>query len=166
MSLSSFDAADLGSSLLGLSSSWLDQSLKRGKSLFEFSSQLNLALADELWKFFWRQMKGCGRADGPNSEILEYSSFVAACARRWYGLYRDYILSYSLRPTSRRQGTAASILSGHPAHQRLVPANFFWTNPGAVQRYLDTNGGSLGIGVRNLLDDLKRNDLTIQACDP
>lgn len=167
MSLPSFDAADLESSSLGLSWSWLSHSLRSGKSLFEFSSKLNLALADELQNFLRRQMSGGRRDLESNADILEYSRFVSGCARRWYALYREYLLAYVAQAghLGDRQRRLLSFLATQHINA-LSPANFFWTNPGAVKRYLDTRGASLGIGFRNFVNDLKRNDLTIQACDP
>ena len=40
----------------------------------------------------------------------------------------------------------------------LDPANYFWTNPGAVQRYLRSKGESLQKGGANWLEDVRRGE--------
>ena len=47
----------------------------------------------------------------------------------------------------------------------LAPANYFWGNPGAVQRYLETGGRSLREGIRNWLEDLRRRDSLVRLVD-
>jgi polyhydroxyalkanoate synthase len=47
----------------------------------------------------------------------------------------------------------------------LSPNNFFWTNPGAVQRYLSSEGQSLEKGMANAVDDLQRQDQLTRLVD-
>ncbi len=46
-----------------------------------------------------------------------------------------------------------------------APANFFWTNPNAVRRFLDSGGESLQTGFANWLEDFSRGDNLIKLTD-
>lgn len=47
----------------------------------------------------------------------------------------------------------------------LAPGNYFWTNPGAVRRFLDSDGESLKDGIANWTEDLERGDNLIKLAD-
>ena len=47
----------------------------------------------------------------------------------------------------------------------IAPNNIFWLNPGAVQRFLKSNGKSLVKGFENFLDDLRRGDCMVKLVD-
>ena len=47
----------------------------------------------------------------------------------------------------------------------LAPANFFWTNPRAVQLFIETGGESLEKGAINILADLKDGELLPRIAD-
>ena len=48
----------------------------------------------------------------------------------------------------------------------LAPTNFFWTNPAARKRALDTGGASVLRGLRNFMDDLANNQGLPRQIDP
>lgn len=43
----------------------------------------------------------------------------------------------------------------------LAPANFFWTNPVAMRKFLDSGGQSLADGIKNLSDDAAKGDVSM-----
>lgn len=47
----------------------------------------------------------------------------------------------------------------------LAPANFFWTNPKAVQLFIESGGESLHRGAMNLLEDYKSGELLPRMAD-
>jgi len=47
----------------------------------------------------------------------------------------------------------------------LAPANYFWTNPKAVQRFVKTKGDSLQQGLRNWMDDVKTHHGLVSLAD-
>ncbi|MDQ1278449.1 MAG: poly[(R)-3-hydroxyalkanoate] polymerase subunit PhaC, partial [Thermodesulfobacteriota bacterium] len=47
----------------------------------------------------------------------------------------------------------------------LAPANFFWTNPVAIKKFIDTGGGSLPQGLRQAWDDFSRGDYLSRITD-
>jgi polyhydroxyalkanoate synthase subunit PhaC len=47
----------------------------------------------------------------------------------------------------------------------ISPANFFWTNPSAVQRFMDSRGKSLDDGLKHWLADVQRGDPLAKMAD-
>ena len=47
----------------------------------------------------------------------------------------------------------------------LAPANFFWTNPLAIKKFIDTGGGSLTQGLSQAWDDFSRGDYLSRITD-
>jgi polyhydroxyalkanoate synthase len=64
-----------------------------------------------------------------------------------------------------RERQILSFLANQITHA-ISPSNYFWTNPVAVEKFLDSNGMSLLTGIGNLLEDLARGDHLIQITDP
>jgi polyhydroxyalkanoate synthase len=165
MSLPSFEASDLEPSSIGVSWSWLSSSLGNGKRFIEFSTKLNVALAQELQKFLANSLTS-DRDREANGRIIEYAQFVSRVARRWYGLYGACLQGYlsEVGTLGERERRLLSFFARQHINA-LSPSNFFWTNPSAVKRFIDTKGVSLGISFTNWLSDLTRNDWSIQGCD-
>jgi poly[(R)-3-hydroxyalkanoate] polymerase subunit PhaC len=49
--------------------------------------------------------------------------------------------------------------------EMLAPANFFWANPKAVQRFIQSRGESLNKGLRNWLEDFQSNPGLVSLAD-
>lgn len=144
----------------------LTNSGRDGARLVSFWSDLNWVFADELMAYV-------SLAAGPDAyqkdirrRILDHTRWASKLTRRWYGVYRaflnDLITDTGLVDEQNRKVLAFL------AHQHLnavAPTNYFWTNPSAVKRFIDTRGASLGISIGNWLRDVARNDLSIQACN-
>jgi polyhydroxyalkanoate synthase len=159
------DPFDLMSSFKALADSWLKDPWGSNQRLLELCSRLNEAATGEVNAFLSRRDggDGAGRLEG---EILEYAHLASGLARKSYSLYSGWVRSWiatagDLEPKEKR----ALAFWADQHLKALAPANFFWTNPSAVKKCLDTRGGSVNNGVRNWVKDLTRNDFSIQSCD-
>jgi polyhydroxyalkanoate synthase len=133
--------------------------------MVELCTKWNEAAGGELQEFLRRRENGNG-SDGVDREILEAAQLAAGLARKSYGLYSGWVRSRVAEAEGldpREKKTLAFWAEQHL--KALAPANFFWTNPGAVRKCLDTRGQSISSGVQNWVNDLLRNDFSIQACD-
>lgn len=76
--------------------------------------------------------------------------------KEFYLLYtrwlEDAVMNTPEVPEDKRKRAAFWLRQGLNA---LAPTNFFWMNPYAVQRYVESGGHSLVGGLRNVLKDLK-----------
>jgi polyhydroxyalkanoate synthase len=137
-----------------------------GARVVSFWSDLNRVFADELMAYI-------ALAAGPDAfekdirrRVLDQTRWASKLTRRWYGVYRAFL--HDLIAESRLVDEKNKKVIAFLAHQHLnalAPSNYFWTNPSAVKRFIDTRGASLGISLGNWLRDIARNDLSIQACN-
>jgi polyhydroxyalkanoate synthase subunit PhaC len=104
-----------------------------------------------------------GLADG---DILSLVRELSGMARRSHAVYSGWIRQLiedapDLEDADRRRSAfwVEQLLNA------LAPANYFWTNPGAVQRYLASGGKSLENGVRNWVDDVVQGDNLMRLVD-
>ncbi len=80
--------------------------------------------------------------------------------KEYYLLYtrwlEDAVMNTPAVPEKTRRRAAFWLRQGLNA---VAPTNFFWTNPYAVQRYVESGGHSLLGSLRNVLKDLKVGDI-------
>ncbi|MGD9571641.1 MAG: PHA/PHB synthase family protein [Thermoleophilia bacterium] len=90
----------------------------------------------------------------------------------YFGLLQAYLLAARLvddlrdastvdAVTDERIGFLSDVIVGAAA-----PTNFFWANPSAVKRALDTGGSSVARGMRTFADDLANNQGMPRQIDP
>ena len=72
--------------------------------------------------------------------VKNYSKLANKLYNAYASWLRDYVEHGPRHPGKGK--TAVDILD-KSVYQRLSPANFFWTNPSVVQKFLQTKGESL-----------------------
>jgi polyhydroxyalkanoate synthase len=102
----------------------------------------------------------------PDGDIIHLIRQFSGMARRSHTLYSEFIRQLiedapDMDEVARRKSAfwIEQLLSA------LAPANYFWTNPGAVQRCLSSGGKSLENGMRNWLDDRLQGDNLVRLVD-
>jgi polyhydroxyalkanoate synthase len=151
---------------MALTASWLKDPLGNSKRLFELCSGLNETATGEVHRFLSRRDGENDSSDRLAQDTLEYSQLAASLARKSYSLYSTYLRSLVAETEGLEPKQKKTLSFWADQHLKaLAPANFFWTNPGAVKKCLDTRGESLNSGFRNWMKDLERRDFSIQACD-
>lgn len=107
------------------------------------------------------------KSDGIKNHIWEAVKENATAAKQLHRLFKkrveDYIASAGDVPEKDRQRAA---FWANQMVSAWSPTNFFWTNPTAVKRCLDSDGKSLGHGMENWLTDLKDQDFMVKLSDP
>jgi polyhydroxyalkanoate synthase len=159
------DPFDLMSSSMAMTASWLKDPWGNATRLFELCSGLNEAATGEVHRFL-------SSRDGGNDsgrlaqDVLEYSRIAASLARKSYSLYSTYVRNWVAATDDLDPKEKKALSFWVDQHLKaLAPANFFWTNPIAVKKCIDTRGESLNSGFRNWMKDVERKDLSIQGCD-
>jgi polyhydroxyalkanoate synthase len=159
----SVDPFGILSSLLRVQQAWL----RHPKALFsEFGK-----LGGELWSLqqqSFQRMLGLASEDAfPAAERDERFQAEIWTENPYLDTVKEYYLAYTRwledavfstpeLPEKERKRAAFWLRQGLNA---LAPTNYFWTNPYAVQRYVESGGHSLLGGLTNVLKDLETSDL-------
>ncbi len=144
----------------------LTNSGRDGARFVLFWSDLNRVFADELMAYVSLAAAPDAYQKDIRRRILDQTRWLSKLTRRWYGVYRAFLneLIADTRLVDEKNKKVLAFVA-HQHLNALAPTNYFWTNPSAVKRFIDTRGASLGISFGNWLRDLARNDLSIQACN-
>jgi polyhydroxyalkanoate synthase len=143
------------------------------------SEELKLKLADLMSRMedlnmevLRKQLPLSSSAASKEEEDEEESHFMghirahATLTRRYYAVFSSWLRDFvetvpGLREDERRR--ARFWISQYL--NAIAPSNFFWTNPGAVQRFIDTDGSSIVQGFLNWLGDAARGDNLLTIVD-
>jgi polyhydroxyalkanoate synthase len=96
--------------------------------------------------------------DDAEAIVLHWVRNLAWAGQQYHRLLSDWMSDYI--------GEAPSLDSGRRLRARfwmrqimemLAPANYFWANPKAVQRFIESRGESLKQGLDNWIEDLQHN---------
>jgi polyhydroxyalkanoate synthase len=141
-----------------------------GADLFNITSKLSAdvqaAAAEQLTSVLSESQGAKGKQDNPEAVLLDAVKSCSRLANKLYGAYaswlRDYVSKAPDIPDKERQ---RSIFWVNQLINAISPANFFWTNPSVVQKFLRTKGESVVNGYENWLEDLQRGDNLIKIAD-
>ena len=102
-----------------------------------------------------------------NQTLLHWVRNMAWAGQQYHRVLGDWVTDYigkapDLNPLSRLR----TLFWMRQITEMLSPANFFWTNPKAVQRMIDTQGESLYKGLHNRLEDLQQQHGLVGLVDP
>ncbi len=105
---------------------------------------------------------------GPEEEkeFIDHIRENATLARKYYSLYSSWLRDFvetvpGLGENERRR----AIFWVNQYLNAIAPSNFFWTNPGAVQKFIESDGASLIYGYINWLEDSMRQDNLLKIVD-
>jgi polyhydroxyalkanoate synthase len=157
------DPFGIASSLLQVQQAWLTQPK-------ELSSEL-AKLGSELWSLqqqSFQRMLGLASEDAfPaaqrderfQADIWTENPYLDTM-KEYYLLYtrwlEDAVFTTPELPEKERKRAAFWLRQGLNA---LAPTNYFWSNPYAVQRYVESGGHSLLGGLKNVLKDLQVSNI-------
>jgi len=160
------DPFGIASSFLKINQSWMHN----GSDLLDITSTLcstvQAACAEQLTAVLSENQGAKGQPEKPEAALLDTVKSYSRLANKLYNAYagwlRDFVGKAPDVPEKERQ---RSIFWVNQFINAVSPANFFWTNPSAVQKCLRTKGESLLNGYDNWLEDLQRGDNLIKIAD-
>ena len=157
-----FDPLGILPSLLKVHKTWLEEPEKLLELVLDINSDLTAFDKDGSLTFFSDQSYPHWKAGLLNISraCSKLGSEFQAAYSRWL---KEYIGRVGGLEENERQHL--SFLANQFIHA-ISPLNYFWTNPVAVEKLLDSNGMSLLSGIGNLLEDLARGDHLIKITDP
>jgi polyhydroxyalkanoate synthase len=106
-------------------------------------------------------------ADDGESGLVQWVGEMAWSSQQYHRVWSDWLsdcvdLAPELPDASRRQARFWI----NQVQTMLEPTHWFWTNPKAVQRFVQTRGESLSQGLRNWLDDATDRHGLVCLSDP
>jgi polyhydroxyalkanoate synthase len=114
----------------------------------------------------------CAAFDAANSEdsqprdTLHFIRQFSGMARRSHALFGEFIRQLvEDAPDIDEESRRKSAFWIDQMLGALAPTNYFWTNPGAVQRSLTSRGKSIENGMRNWMDDRLHGDNLVRMVD-
>ena len=159
------DTLDILSSFWRVYHSWMNRTEEMNERLIDLSRKLDGAIGDELThtRASERHLE-----DKPDSLelFLEYARGNAKLGRRcqmiFDGWFKDLVNhSRDLGEKDRRR----TLFWTKQVINALAPSNYFWTNPLAIKKCIDTGGASLMQGLNNAWDDFCRGDYWSRITD-
>lgn len=106
-------------------------------------------------------------ADNGESAIVQWVGKLAWSSQQYHRMWSDWITDYvDLAPELPKPSRRRARFWINQIQTMLEPANCFWTNPKAVQRFVQSKGESLSQGFRNWLDDATNRNGLVSLSDP
>ncbi len=145
---------------------WLNDAAAFSEKLTALGEGLRQANADMLSRFFPEDNGGQAPAPAGEDALLTFSKKLSASARQYHALFSAWLADYiDQTPDADPEALEKTKFWAAQALSMAAPSNYFWTNPGAVQRWLKSDGESLKAGAERMLEDMARADGLLKLAD-
>lgn len=95
--------------------------------------------------------------------VIDFVKENSKAARKYYSQYSRWLRDFIEKaPGLDKKEKEKSLFWINQIISSLAPSNYFWMNPGAVQRFFETDGESIKKGFEQWLEDLFRGDSLIR----
>ncbi len=106
------------------------------------------------------------KGTGSDSAIVQWIHKMAWSSQQYHRVWCDWIGTYvDQAPDLPEQSRRRARFWVNQIQTMLEPANYFWTNPKAVQRFVRSKGESLNNGLRNWLEDAREHKGLVSLAD-
>jgi len=159
------DPLDILTSFLKVHRSWMERSEEMNQRAIDLFRHLEEATREEFPHLLASELPREEKSDA--SEIfLEYVRKNAKLSRRFHSIFSDWQKgmverSKDLNDKDRQR----ALFWTQQVINALAPANFFWTNPLAIKKFIETGGGSLTQGFSQAWEDYSRGDYLSRITD-
>ncbi|MFA7463680.1 MAG: hypothetical protein WCY54_01420 [Syntrophales bacterium] len=154
------DPFEIGTSLMDVYVGWVQNDpAGLNRKLAELAGRFHSAWLEE-WDRFSGFIYGTG-GDGESGQgkFREFVGNYGQLARKFHGVFVNWTREFTAgAPGVDDRTRLRALFWADRILQSVAPANFFWTNPGAVQKFFETEGDSLLRGLENRLADLRKGE--------
>lgn len=165
-SAAGLDPLEVASSLAQVSAAWMMHWPDFYARLMEHNQSVLETVTPEMVKILSDGQPAQKTTKDPQAAFLDLVKQYSLAAQKYHSLLSQWLKKVvedtpEVDPGVRQRSLfwTSQLLSA------LAPSNFFWTNPGAVQRFLNSQGESLQLGIRDWLDDNQRGDNLVKLVD-
>ena len=101
-----------------------------------------------------------------SSALIDFVRQYGLSANKFHGVLSSWVKDLiDKTPDIENEDRQRALFWASQLMSALAPSNYFWTNPGAVQRFIKSEGESLAQGFSHFLEDLKRGDNLLKLVD-
>lgn len=168
--LRAMDPFGVGRSMLEVQKAWLDHPMDLAATLTRFCGDL-MALQLHLWK----RAAGMPAPDvaPPHSDDQRFTDPAWSQNPMWDAIKQVYLtftrdavdMVYST-PDLNDQERRRAAFWVKAVFNAVAPTNFFWTNPVALHKFVETRGESLARGLEQFLEDVRAGDVRMVDPEP
>lgn len=160
------DPFGIASAFFKINQSWMHSSQDWLALTSKLGNSIQAAAAEQMTSAMSNARGSKAQSDNPETALLDAVKNYSKLANKLHGAYaswlRDYVSKAPDIPEKERQ---RSVFWVNQLINAISPANFFWTNPSVVQKFLRSKGESLANGYENWLEDIQRGDSLIKIAD-
>lgn len=161
-----FDPLGMTSSLMKIHEAWKQNSAELLSMLTRLYSEIQAATTEELARMISENGNSGQSPADPKASLMKQVRSYSRLANRYHNTYGNWLKDYaSLAPGLEKHEKRRSTFWTGQVINALAPSNYFWTNPSAVGKFLESKGESLRSGLKNWLDDVDRGDDLIKIAD-
>ncbi|MCK9391999.1 MAG: hypothetical protein M0Q01_10615 [Syntrophales bacterium] len=159
------DPLDILTSFWKVQHSCMDRSEEMNQQVIDLFQHLEEATREEFPHLLSSELPAEDKSDA--SEVfLEYIKRNAKLSRRFHSIFNDWLKGLVERSKDlNNKDRQRALFWTQQLINALAPANFFWTNPLAIKKFIDTGGGSLTQGLSHAWDDFSRGDYLSRITD-
>jgi polyhydroxyalkanoate synthase len=160
------DPLGVGSSVARINEAWMQNSAELLRMFTELYSSLGCTVAEEIKRIVAENEQAKEDATDLRTFLLKQVRSGSKLAHKYHITYGNWLRNYvSQAPgVDEREKERVGFWTNQLINA-LVPSNCFWTNPGAVNKFLDSGGESLKNGFKNWLEDVNRGDNLVRIAD-
>ncbi len=159
------DPLDILTSFWKVQRSWADRSEEMNQRVIDLFQHLEEATREEFPHILASELPAEDKSD-TTEVFLEYVRKNAKLSRRFQSIFNDWLRGLVERSSDLNdKDRQRALFWTQQMANALAPANFFWTNPLAIKKFIDTGGSSLAQGLSQAWDDLSRGDYLSRITD-
>jgi polyhydroxyalkanoate synthase subunit PhaC len=159
------DPFGVSAALAKLGQAWMNNLPELMEQLQTLSEQFQDLTLSEI-EIACNAFDAADSGDSLSRDTLHLVQQLSEIARRSHAIYSDFIRQFiKSAPDIDERVRRKSEFWIEQLLSALAPNNYFWTNPGAVQRCLKSGGKSLENGMRNWMDDRLQGDYLVRMVD-
>jgi len=164
------DPFGVSRSLLKTERAWMDHPLDMAAAMTRFSGDL-VALQMHMWK------RAFGMPDRdiapPHSDDQRFADpewsknpFWDSIKQAYLTMTRDSVDMVYTTPDLTDKERRRAAFWAKALFNAFAPTNFFWTNPVALQKFIDSRGETLARGLEQFIEDVRAGDLRMVDPEP
>ncbi|MGD9364135.1 MAG: alpha/beta fold hydrolase [Desulfobacteraceae bacterium] len=158
-----FDPLAIGDTFARINDAWQ----QKREDFSQCCQALNKAMQSAHQKVYSRAQTSLPKEPANGEEILmHWVEHLAWSSRQYHHALCQWLTEYvDNAPELTAESRQKANFWVRQIRAMLDPSNFFWTNPKAVQRFVNSKGKSLNQGLRQWIEDMHSHKGLVSLCD-
>lgn len=154
------DPFEIGTSLMDVYVGWVrNDPAGLNRMMADLAGRFHAVWLEEWTRFSQFLFSDEGQGKDEPGKFREFVGNYGQLARKFHSVFVKWTREFTAgAPGVSDRTRLRALFWADRILQSIAPANFFWTNPGAVRKFFETEGDSLLRGLENRLADLRRGE--------